>query len=214
MFRRLMSGLGGFLSSTLPPLENPSVWVFLSLTAIVLGIHHLFLLCPRLPWLPGGDDANSFLRTLWQVHAAVVALSVVVVTIFVTVLANQGDRNRTWRLYSERTKIIAIIWLNLIMLGAEGLAVLQANEVSSPIFSVGYVENFILPESLFFVISLTLFGWLFKETLNFLDDDYVESLAEGRIISRMAGAVDADLDHQRRRRESLISRGTDEGDRL
>lgn len=213
MFRRLMSWPSSLLSSTLSPLENPSVLVFLALTATVLGIHHLFLLCPRLPWLPSGDDADSFLRTLWQVHAAVVALSVVVVTIFVTVLANQGDRNRTWRLYSERTKIIAIIWLNLIMLGSEGLAVLQASEARSPIFSVGYVENFILPESLFFVISLALFAWLFKETLSFLDDDYVESLAEGRIISRMPGAVDADLDRQRRRRESLLSRGMDEGDR-
>ena len=213
MFRRVKSWSSGILSSTLSPLENPSVLVFLALTATVLGIHHLFFLCPRLPWLPSGDDANSFLRTLWQVHAAVVAVSVVVVTILVTVLANQGDRNRTWRLYSERTKIVAIIWLNLIMLGSEGLAVLQASKVSSPIFSVGYVENFIFPESLFFLISLALFAWLFKETLSFLDDDYVESLAEGRIISRMPGAVYADLDRQRRRRESLLSRGMDEGDR-
>ena len=166
------------MSAALTRLENPSLLVFLTLTGIVLGLHHLCLIFPRLSWLPGGSEAGSYLQTLWQVHAALMALSVVVVTIFVTVLANQEDRNWTWRIYSGRTKIVAIIWLNLIILGVEGLAVLQANQAGPPYLALSYAENFIPAVSLFFVISLALFGWLFRETLHFIDGDYVESIAE------------------------------------
>ena len=213
IFKKPLSWAIWLVSAVSSRLENPSIYLFLLLTIIVLGIHHLCILYPRLSWLPGGSDAGYFLQTLWQVHAAVMALSVIVVTIFVTVLANQADRSRTWRLYSGRTKIVTIIWLNLIMLGSEGLAVLQVNEAGPAFLALSYAENFIPAEFLFFVISLIAFAWLFKETLNFIDEDYVESLAEGRILSRMSGAVDADLNRQRQRRQLLTGRVPDEADR-
>ncbi len=161
--------------------------------------------------MPTVPDATTFLLTLWQVHAAVIALSVVIITIFVTIVSNyQGDRGRIWRIYSRRVRLREIVWINLNMLVSEGLAVLQTYSVDDPIYVVGYPSNLVLVESIFLVCSLLLIAWLFRETINFIDDDHIESVAEDRIISRMTDAIERDLHRQQLLRQPLISRSMDD----
>ena len=176
---------------------------------VVFGIHHSVFLIPTLEWLPNGGDANSFLKALWQVHASVLALSVVVVTVIVTIMANELERGQTWTLYLERTRVGLTLRFNLALLASEGLAVIQTFDVSEPLFVVGSAQNLILVEAGFFVVSLALLVRLYSETLRFLDPDYVEDLAEDRIIAAIPLAIDADLDRQQLRQQRLTVDETD-----
>lgn len=166
---------------------------FLLVAASVVAVHTAAFLIPQSNWLPRVDDTNSFLKALWQVHASVLAVTVVVVTIIITVIANEKDRTRTWKLYAEKTWFVPIVWFNLGAVVSEGLASLQTRTVSTPLFSSDRVGNLILSEGFLFVLSVLLAARLFTVTVRFLDDDYVEDLAEGRIARSMPGAVSRDL---------------------
>ena len=64
---------------------------------------------PTLQWLPSLHEANAFLKTLWQVHASILGVTVIVVTIIITVIANEKDRTRTWKLYNDKTKFVGSV---------------------------------------------------------------------------------------------------------
>ena len=188
---------------------NSSALQMALLIVVVFGIHHSAFLIPKLEWLPNGGGANSFLKALWQVHASILALSVVVVAVIVTIIANELERGQTWTLYLERTRVGLILRFNLALLASEGLAVIQTFDVSVPLFVAGSVQNLILVEAGFFVVSLTLLVHLYSETLRFLDPDYVEDLAEDRIIAAMPLAIKADLDRRQLRQQRLTMDETD-----
>lgn len=179
-------------------LSRPGPVQITALAVAVLLVQALVLLLPKQEWLPSGADANSFLRALWQVHAAVLGISVIVVTIIVTVIANERDRGRTWGLYSDRTKILWVVTFNLILLASEGFAVLQSYGVASPLLATDRVQNVILVKSTLFMLAVGLTIWLFTETLRFLNEDYVETLAEERIVSAIPDAFQHDVQRQQK----------------
>jgi hypothetical protein len=166
------------------------------LIAIVIGAVQIsaFIL-PSIQWLPSLHEANAFLNTLWQVHASILGVTVVVVTIIITVIANEKDRTRTWKLYTDKTKFIPAIWFNLLAIVSEGLALLQTNPVKSPLFFSDKVGNLILSEGVLLIISIIIAIMLFTVTVRFLDDDYVEDLAEKRIVHAMPVAVEDNIKH-------------------
>lgn len=174
------------------------------LILVVFGVHHLSFLFADMAWLPTGDDVNSFLKTLWQIHATVLALSAVVVTVIVTIMASERDRALTWILYLEKTRVGIIVRFNLVLLGSEGLAVIQTYNVTAPLVVVPSTQGIILAEVLFFTFSLVLLGYLFMETFRFLNPDYVEDLAEQKITAGIPAAVRDDLERQRRRHSRIF----------
>ena len=170
---------------------------------VVFGFHHLTFLCPNQTWLPIGDDVNSFLKALWQVHATVLALSAVVVTVIVTAMANERERAQTWALYLAKARVKFIVRFNLVLLGSEGLAVIQTFNVDAPLIVVRSTQNIIFAEGLFFACALVMLGYLYMATFLFLDPEYVESFAEQRITEAMPLAIRADLERQQLRRRRL-----------
>ena len=197
----------GWLNLAKPILEGALLQTVL-LILVVFGIHHLAFLFADTAWLPNGDDVNSFLKTLWQIHATVLALSAVVVTVIVTIMANERDRAQTWNLYLDKTKVGIIVRFNLVLLGSEGLAVIQTYSVTAPLVVVPSTQGIILAEVLFFACSLVLLGYLFMETFRFLDPDYVETLAEQRIAARIPDAVRDDLKRHQLRHSRMFGGGS------
>jgi len=168
---------------------------FLLIAAGVGVVQMSAFILPKIQCLPGADNADTFLRTLWQVHASILGVTVIVVTIIITVIANEKDRTRTWKLYSDKTKFVPIVWFNLLAIVSEGLAVLQTSKATNPLFLSDRAGNLILSEGILLILSVIIAAMLFKVTVNFLNDDYVEDLAEKRIIRSMPAAVADNIKH-------------------
>ena len=164
--------------------RNSDVFAVIFLLVFVVFLNILFLLLPVLNWLPCSHDAESWLQTLWQVHASILGVTVIVVTIIVTVIANEKDRNRTWKLYAQKAKFLVIVCFNLIAIVSEGLA---------PLITTAKLSNLIMSEGILFFYAILMTVWLFTITLNFLNDEYVENLAEKRIKEAVPDAVKQDL---------------------
>lgn len=175
---------------------------FLLIAIAVGAVQMSAFLIPAFQWLPEINETDSFLKVLWQVHASILGVTVVVVTIIITVIANEKDRTRTWKLYAEKTKFVPVICFNLLAIISEGLASLQASHAASPIFSSDKIGNLILSEGILLISSIVMAAMLFTVTVRFLDDDYVEDLAEKRIMRAIPGAVEQDL----KRIQELVSR--------
>lgn len=175
---------------------------FLLLILGVLGFQSIAFLIPPIDWLPEPVEVNSFIRALWQVHATVLGLAVIVASIIVTVIANETDRSRTWQLYSEETHFLDIIWFNLILVLGLGLAFLQSQHANKALLDTGRAVNLTVTDSILFVAAIVWLARLFKVTLGFLDDEYVEDLAERRIHKAIPETVDSEI----QRLQSLISR--------
>ena len=160
----------------------------------IFGLHHASFFIPNLAWLPSTAAANAFLKTLWQVHATILALSAVVVTVIVTILASEQERAQTWQLYRSKTKIALILKFNVVLLASEGLSVLQTLNVDTPLLEFGSTQCLILVEAVMFVASLLMLGFLYTETFRFLDPVYVEDLSERRVIEAVRSATSDDID--------------------
>ena len=174
--------------------RQPMIIQIAVMAAFILLIQSSVFVTRQLIWLPQVDDANLFLKTIWQVHASVLGITVIVATIIITVIANERDRSRIWKLYSERTRILQIVWFNLLLIIGEGLAVLQTSQVREPLIYTNRASNLVLAEFVLFIMAVSLVIWLFTETLRFLDEDYVETLAQKRIVSIIPEAVGRDID--------------------
>lgn len=175
--------------------------------AISIGIiHAIMFVLPVITWIPNIDDANAFLKTLWQIHASVLGIAIIVITIIITVIANEKDRTRTWKLYVKKTKFIHIIWFNLLAILSEGLASLQTYRAISPISVSDRAGNLIISEGALLTISILLTAWLLTVTVKFLDDDYIEDLEEKRIIRLMPNAVAEDMQRIEKYMADLKSR--------
>lgn len=168
---------------------------FLLIAIAVGAVQMSAFMIPTFQWLPSPDEADSFLKALWQVHASILGVTVIVVIIIITVIANEKDRTRTWKLYAEKTKFVPIVWFNLLAIISEGLALLQTGLVTSPLFSSDKVGNLILSEGILLILSVIIAAMLFTVTVKFLDDDYVEDLAEKRIVRAMPAAVEDNIKH-------------------
>ena len=168
-----------------------SLLIAIAVGAIQMSVFFL----PKLQCLPGAGNADTFLRTLWQVHASILGVTVIVVTIIITVIANEKDRTRTWKLYNDKTKFVPVVWFNLLAIVSEGLALLQTSQVTNPLFFSDKAGNLILSEGVLLIISIILAAMLFTVTVKFLDDDYVEDLAEKRIVRAMPAAFEDNIKH-------------------
>jgi len=171
---------------------------YLLIAIVITSIHIIASVNPVIDWLSFIGDPNSFLVTLWQVHASILGITFIVVTIIVTVTANEKDRTRTWKLYKEKTRFLLVVWFNLLSIISEGLAVLQASNSNSPIFLSDKVGNLVLSEGILLIASVILTAMLFIITMKFLDDDYIEEIAEKRILRSMPQAVDENIEHIRK----------------
>lgn len=154
---------------------------YVAVTILVFAVHPLMLVLPDVDWLPSNERVNLFLGTLWQVHATVIGITVIVVTIIITVIANDGDRTRTWDLFRERTKITLVLWFNLSLVVGEGLAFLETLRVDSPLLFSEADEILGLVVFVLFGISMIVVFRLFVETLRFLSQDHVENLLEAQV---------------------------------
>ena len=174
---------------------GPVQFCFIALAIAVVQI--AAYLAPAVRWMPNGEATDSLAKTLWQVHASIIGVTVVVVTIIITVIANERDRTRTWKLYAENTKFLHIIWFNLLAILSEGIASFQTSQATeSAVLSHG-VGNLVLAEGFLLTLSVLMAGVLFTVTMRFLDEDHVEKLAEKRIMRAMPKAVDRDMNHIR-----------------
>ena len=183
MFRRVVA-----------PFRERASFQIAAIGVLVLSVQGVAFLLPPADCLPGTQAANGFIRTLWQVHASVLGVSVIVLAIIVTVIAAESDRTRIWTIYAERTRIVPIVGFNLLLVLSEGLAVIQSLTVADPFWPTQRVANLLVTESLMFVVAIGLAAWLFTETMHFMNEDYVETLADRRIVSAIPEAVDRDLD--------------------
>jgi predicted permease len=166
---------------------------FLFIGIFIAIIHITAFMLPIATYLPDIDDGNSFLKVIWQIHASILGISIVVLTIIITVIANDNDRTRTWYLYIRKTKFIHIIWFNLLAILSEGLASLQTYRVINPIFLSDKAGNLIISEGFLLAVSILITAFLFTVTVKFLDEDYVEELAEKRIVHLIPDAVEKDI---------------------
>jgi magnesium-transporting ATPase (P-type) len=176
-------------------IRSKGLFQFLLIAIGVGVVQTSAFMIPALQWLPSQHEANAFLKTLWQVHASILGVTVIVVTIIITVIANEKDRTRTWKLYSDKTKFVPVIWFNLLAIASEGLALLQTSQATNPLFFSDKVGNLILSEGILLIISIVIAIMLFTVTVRFLDDDYIEDLAEKRIVRAMPAAVEDNIKH-------------------
>ncbi len=175
--------------------RNKGPFQFLLIAIGVGAVQTSAFLFPALRWLPSPNEANAFLKTLWQVHASILGVTVIVVTIIITVIANEKDRTRTWKLYSDKTKFVPVVWFNLLAIASEGLAMLQTSKAINPLFLSDRAGNLILSEGILLIGSIAIAAMLFTVTVKFLDDDYIEDLAEKRIVRLMPAAVGDNIKH-------------------
>jgi hypothetical protein len=175
--------------------RKKEIWQCLFPLLLVSIIQTSAFLAPKFRWLPNGIEVDSFLKTLWQVHASIIGVTVIVVTIIITVIANETDRTRTWKLYADKTFFIPVVWFNLFSIISEGLAIIQTGHPVEQWLLSDKVGNLVLAEGLLLVVSVIIAATLFVITFRFLDDDYVENLAEKRIVRAMPEAVDNNLKH-------------------
>jgi hypothetical protein len=176
-------------------LLRSEIMVFFYIFILVAVVQASALLIPKIQWLAAINSIESFLKVLWQVHASVLGVTIIVVTIVITIIANEKDRTRTWALYSEKTRFVPVVWFNLIAIISEGVAALQASQSSESTLLFEKTGNLILTEGFLIIVSILLAAMLFSVTVKFLNDDYVENLAEKRIIREMPSAVDDNIKH-------------------
>ena len=186
-------------------IDNSYCKFFVGFLVLLVAAHVFMPLVPSSGWLPTRADVNSFLAVLWQIHAAIVGLSLVVVTIIVTIMANESDRARTWSIYSSKTKLVGVVWFNFTLLVSEGIAVFQTHNFASNLIYVGHPQSIVISTFLFFLLAVAVTGWLFTETIRFLDPDYVENIDEKAIITSMPAAIVAG----REQRDRILSAGSD-----
>lgn len=142
----------------------------------------LWLVLPPLAMLPAANYTGSLLATLWQVHAAMFASGLVLLTLVVTILGVDVERERTWSLYLEETSFSAVVLLNGLALLSEGLALVQTHIATAPLAVFTGVPNLLVSESILFVLSLCTLWRAFQITIAFLNPSYVEAIWERRII--------------------------------
>lgn len=181
-------------------IDGEGILLFVAIGLLVLLVGGCALLFPVLNWLPSADDAISFLRVIWQVHASILAITVVIVTILITVIANDDYRSRTWSLYAKTTRFLPIVWFNLWAIITEGLA--SIGPVQKPLIASSKAGNLVLTEGVLLLTSLLLAARLFKVTFYFLKDENVEKISREDIIRAMPRALEEDL----QRRQDLLNR--------
>ena len=173
---------------------------YVSVAVLVFVIHPLMLIFPDVDWLPSHERMNSFIGAIWQVHATIIGITVILVTIIITVIANEGDRTRIWNLYRERTRISLALWFNLLLILSEGLAFLETLSIESPLIRVEGDE--LLGLSVFFLFGVSIIGvfLILTETFRFLNQDHVENLFEAQTNRAVSLGFADDL---RQRLESM-----------
>ncbi len=175
-------------------IDSKKQFIYLLLImSVVAAIQLSAIIMPKLEWLPNQYVTSSFLKTLWQVHASILGMTVIVVTIIVTIIANDRDRTTTWKLYLDKTKFVYAVWFNLIAIISEGIALLQTNQSASAIFPQDKVSNLIITEGILLVLSVIIAGLLFYVTTNFLNDDYIDNLENKRILKAIPRAFEEDF---------------------
>jgi hypothetical protein len=151
----------------------------------------IFSNVPHVPVLL--SSLYGFMPTLWQVHAALVGFTVVVVTVVVTVVANERERTRTWGLYMGHSRFLLIVWFNLWAIVNEGIVTLLLSESPDSFMVAPRVTGLVVSVSTLFLVSVFSAAWLYWVTTRFIDESYVEDLAERRIINMIPNEVDRQL---------------------
>lgn len=139
------------------------------------------------------SSLQGFMPTLWQVHAALIGFTVVVVTVVVTVVANEGERTRTWGLYIGHSKFLLIVWFNLWAIVNEGIVTLLLNESSGSSVVEPRVAGLVVSVGILFLVSVFSAAWLYWVTTRFIGESYVEDLAGRRILRMIPDEVDRQL---------------------
>ena len=151
------------------------------LGALIAVIHIVALSLPNPALVSQRSDLVGFASTLWQVHAAVLAFTAIVITVIVTIVANQMYGRETWQLYRRTSWFFPIVSWNLLALISEGVTsfLLRSTSIGSILY--GKTSNLVLAGGFIFLISIGLAIFLYWRTLRFLDSDYVEDLSEREI---------------------------------
>ncbi len=143
---------------------------------ILFAVYGLFLGVGRLECPPNSCHVQSFASSLWQVHAAVLAFTAIIVTVIVTIVSSGRYDKYAWDAYLRTSKFIPIISWNLWALLIEGLAALLLLPAPTSDRVYASVSNVALAGMVVFAISVLLTMYLYWRTLSFLDEGVVESL--------------------------------------
>ncbi len=146
--------------------------------ALLIALHIILLLLPRISILPSPSSLIGYSSTIWQVHAATLAFTAIVLTIIVTVIASRQYIKDTWDLYVKTSKFPLIIYFNLLALIIYALdnSILLPSTLPSNInCSAG---NVIIIEWLIFLLGVISAMYLYVITFKFFDSDYIEDLSE------------------------------------
>lgn len=165
------------------------------LVIVFVVIHAVVLSLPTLELLPEPSSLAGFASTLWQVHATMLAFTAIVITVVVTVVANQMYGRETWQLYRRASRFFPIICWNILALISHGTASLLLRPTSVASNSYEKISNIVLAEAIVFIIAIGLAIFLYWITLRFLDPDYVEDLSEREIERNIRGETIREFEH-------------------
>ncbi|APH13022.1 hypothetical protein ASJ33_07570 [Dehalococcoides mccartyi] len=68
---------------------------FLFIATVIAIVQFIVCLSPSITRFPAIVGANPFLKALWQVHASILSMIVVVITIIIPVIVNEENRTHT-----------------------------------------------------------------------------------------------------------------------
>jgi len=163
---------------------------------LVIGILDVILWCifSKMTDIPAVFfSLYGFMPTLWQVHAALIGFTVIIVTVVVTVVANERERTRTWGLYMGHSKFLLIVWFNLWAIVNEGIITMVLNESGGVSVAPPRVAGLVVSVGVVFLVSIFSAAWLYWVTTRFIDESYVEDLAGRRIMNMIPDEVDRQM---------------------
>jgi hypothetical protein len=163
----------------------------LAIGALDMILWCIFSKLPQLPIIL--SSLQGFMSTLWQVHAALMGVTVIVVAVVVTVVANEGERTRTWGLYMGHSKFLLIVWFNLWAIVNEAVVALLSESSGSSVVPPP-VAGLVVSAGIVFLVSVFSAAWLYWVTTRFIDESYVEDLAGRRIVAMIPDEVDRQVE--------------------
>lgn len=156
-----------------------STWAVILFSVGLFGTLHIIILSwPRLSILPDPLELIGYSIALWQVHAATLAFTAIVLTIIVTVIASREYMKDTWDLYAKISRFPLIIYFNLLALiiyAVDNCLLLPSTSASNINNGIG---NVIIIEWVIFLIGMISAIYLYATTMKFFDTDYVQYLSD------------------------------------
>ena len=197
-WQQACTGLANALRKTIDLLNSGKGFISILLViAIIYGTLAYISGIGGTEWLED-LQLESFLGLMWQVHAAIIGIAVVVVVLLVQSVREEYPQEAIFRLYLRRSSMLAIVFFGLATLLSTGLTYFL---ISSRWITATQSNPLSFFNALLFCANVLFTGALYARTVRFLAPAFrrraivetvkedVRRMVEGEVSSRLATAI-------------------------